>query len=78
MSLSDNIFEVYESELNKGQIMKDHGYKDYPDVIKVKDVKEFIKLLKDEIIDKCVWMDVEPIIDKLAGSKLLEGGSEDE
>ncbi len=75
-------------EFNLSEKIEDIKYnrKD-PDVIKVKDVKEFLRLLKEDVKDnfigekpKLITVDnVLCYIDKLAGPSLieLEGGNED-
>jgi len=73
--------EVYEGELDTSPSVEEAGFEGYFEVVRVKDVKEFIKQLKEEI-RKC-WIKsvedsptrfylgiIEKEIDKLAGARL--------
>jgi len=67
--------EVYEGELDTSPSMEEEGFEGYFEVVRVKDVKEFIRRLKEEIGIDYYAGDILPrevikIIDKLAGERL--------
>ena len=79
-NLSEKIAgEIYEGSLGEAMEMQDRGYTGYCDVIRIKDVKEFIKRLKEQAYIKSkgkpIFMmdDMYKLINQLAGDKLIGG-----
>ncbi len=76
-NLSEKMFEVFDGSLDEVNLMQSEGYKNYHNIIKVDDVKEFIRLVKKNLNNKKIEIKLDTIIyqkdmiDKLAGDKLI-------